>query len=131
MQKYFRQGLAYLVNIYTSHYDSLIKFRYFTHEIVLLAELLIQSFYLIRKKATYSEYFFGFRRSVIDPNTRSLKPLTKLHIVFSLFFEVVLPYLKHKVNQAFEEQEWLKERTTLKKVFKCLSYLSETSLFVF
>jgi hypothetical protein len=41
LQKYFRQGLAYLVNIYTSHYDSLIRFRYFTHEIVLACELLI------------------------------------------------------------------------------------------
>jgi Mor family transcriptional regulator len=41
LQKYFRQGLSYVVNILSSHYDSLIKFRYYTHEIVLACELMI------------------------------------------------------------------------------------------
>lgn len=96
LQKYFRQGLAYLVNIYTSHYDSLIGFRYYTHEIVLLIELAVQSFYLSRKKATYSEFFFGFKRSGIEG--RTIKPLGKWLIGVSLVCEVILPYLKHKVG---------------------------------
>lgn len=41
LQKYFRQGLAYILNIYTSHYASLTKFRYFTEDIVCGLELLI------------------------------------------------------------------------------------------
>lgn len=41
LQKYFRQGMAYLVNIYTNHYDALTPYRYYTHEIVLAVELLV------------------------------------------------------------------------------------------
>jgi len=69
---------------------------------------MIQSFYLIRKKATYSEFFFGFRRSVADQKTRILKPLERYHVVLTLIFECIMPYLKHKITKAFEEKEWLK-----------------------
>lgn len=131
LQKYFRQGLAYIINIYTSHYDSLIRFRYHTHEIVLAIEMLVQGFYLWRKKATYSEFFFGFRRSIVDPQTRSLKPLATKHILLTLFFEVLLPYLKYRISKAFEENERLKERKNLKRLFKTIVYLSEISLFVY
>ena len=46
LQKYFRQGLSYIVNILISHYDMLVRLRYHTHEVVLVIELLVQSFYL-------------------------------------------------------------------------------------
>jgi hypothetical protein len=131
LQKYFRQGLSYIVNIYTSHYDSLIKFRYFTNEIVLVCELLIQSFYLWRKKATYSEFFFGFRRSVADQKTRILTPLRNWHIVLTLVFECLMPYLKHKLTKAFEENEWLKAKKGVKRIFDVIVYASEMSLFVY
>lgn len=89
----------------------------------------MQLFYLLRKKATYSEYFFGFRRSVVDPQTKSLKPLTKLHVFLSIFFEVLLPYLKHKIQRLFDEVEWLRQRPKLKKLFSLLCYAVEVSLF--
>jgi hypothetical protein len=88
--------MAYLVNIYTNHYDGLTPYRYYTHEIVLAVELLVQSYYLLRKKATYSEYFFGFRRSVASGKT--LKQLSAIHVALSLFFEVILPYLKYRLT---------------------------------
>ena len=66
LHTYFRQGLSYLINIYTSHYDSLTKFRYHSSEIVLAIELLVQLLYLKKQKATYSEYFFGFKRSTVS-----------------------------------------------------------------
>jgi hypothetical protein len=108
LQKYFRQGLSYIVNILTSHYDILVRLRYHTHEVVLVIELLVQSFYLWRKKATYSEFFFGFRRSVADPATKSLKPLAAKHIGLSLVFEVLLPYLKHYLEHKLHESERLR-----------------------
>jgi hypothetical protein len=108
LQKYFRKGLSYVVNILTSHYDIFVRLRYYTHEVVLVIELFVQSFYLWRKKATYSEFFFGFRRSVADPATKSLKPLAAKHIGLSLVFEVLLPYLKHYLEHKFHESERLR-----------------------
>jgi len=107
------------VNIYTNHYDTLTRFRYYTHEIVLAVELLVQTYYLVRKKATYSEYFFGFRRSVASGNT--LKSLGAVHVILSLFFEVILPYLKYKLIQSTEGR--------LKKVIERIGYICELALF--
>lgn len=119
------------MNILTSHYDTIVRFRYHTHEIVLILELLVQSFYLWRKKATYSEFFFGFRRSIADEKTKSLRPLEKKHIILSLLFEVILPYLKHKIDQKFQDSERLRERKKLFNIFKLIVYLSEFSLFIY
>jgi hypothetical protein len=51
--------------------------------------------------------------------------------VLSLIFECVLPYLKHKIQKAFEEKEWLKEKKWLKLLFDIVVYSSEMSLFVY
>lgn len=39
LTKYMRQGLGYVLNIYTSHYDSLAGFRYYTQDMVFGIEL--------------------------------------------------------------------------------------------
>lgn len=48
LSKYLRHALSYVLNIYTSHYDSLIKFRYYTQDIVFGIELVLQLLYLTR-----------------------------------------------------------------------------------
>ncbi|TNV76516.1 hypothetical protein FGO68_gene4639 [Halteria grandinella] len=127
LQKYFRQGVAYLVNIFTSHYDALTSLRYYTHEIALVFELLIQSFYLLRKQATYSEFFFGFKRSVRDG--QFLKTLGYKQVLVSLICEVLLPYLKHRLLKAFEPGEKLEKYVKLRKFIKITCYMVEMSLF--
>jgi len=97
MSKYIRQGLAYIINIYTSHYDSLASVRYYTEEMVFGIELLVQYYYLTKKSATYGENFFNFKRSVMDNTLSMIKPITKWHIVVTLLFETFLPYLKAKL----------------------------------
>lgn len=46
MQNFARQALGYVLNIATSHYESLIPYRYYTEEAVFGLELALQSFYL-------------------------------------------------------------------------------------
>jgi Pex2 / Pex12 amino terminal region len=94
LQSYFRQGISYLVNIYTSHYDSLIKFRYYNSEIVLALEVLVQLYYLKFKNSTYSEYFFNFKRSGFDKANHRFQMLPKYSLAIMIFFETILPYLK-------------------------------------
>ena len=60
----------------------------------MLIEGLVQLYYLKRNKATYSEYFFGFRRSIIDSKTQMVKPMGNWHVTLVLLFEVAVPYLK-------------------------------------
>lgn len=66
MHKYLRNGLLYFYNIATEHYDSLTFMRYYTEDMVFITELLIQTYYLIYRKSTYGENFYGFIRSGIS-----------------------------------------------------------------
>ena len=103
--KYFRSGMLYLVNTATSHYDFLVPLRYRTEEIVLVSELLLQTYYLRYRSATYGECFYGVKRSAYrktslltkdnkDVRVKYLKVLSWFKIIISLFFETLLPYLK-------------------------------------
>lgn len=65
LQKYLRNGLLYLANVATSHYDSLVPLRYKTEEVVLAVEIAIQAYYLRTKQSTYGENFYGFKRSAL------------------------------------------------------------------
>lgn len=81
-----------------AHYDRLIPLRYHTREIVLGLEVLLQTYYLKSKQATYSEAFYNLKRSKLASNG-SLKELSANLIVLSVFMESVLPYLKEKLEQ--------------------------------
>ena len=50
---FLKEALAYVLNIATSHYDSLIWLRYHVNDLVFAIELGLQSYYLGRKHATY------------------------------------------------------------------------------
>ena len=98
--------MVYLLNIATTHYDSLIPLRYYTQELVLSGELALQYYYLSRKSATYAESFYNFRRTKLITTrnadgikSTSIKPLNakKRYILVSLLFETFLPYLKAKM----------------------------------
>ena len=108
-----RAGLLYITNVATDHYDSLVGFRYCTEEIVLAIELAIQAYYLRVNKATFVENFYVFKRSTFHFKNISFKAkngelkskqvlinskFTKLHMLVSLFFETVLPYIKSKLK---------------------------------
>ncbi len=54
------------------------------------------------KKATYSEYFFGFKRSrVVGGPKMQVKPMGDRMIGVMLVFETIMPYLKGKLQQFF------------------------------
>ena len=65
LQNFARQAITYVLNVATSHYDRMIPLRYYTQEIVFVVEFGLQSFYLLKNQATYSEAFYNFKRSKI------------------------------------------------------------------
>jgi hypothetical protein len=60
-------------------------------------ESLLNFWYLLKKKATYAEAFYGFKRSK-QRGGNEIKPLNKLDLSISLFFETVLPHLMIKLE---------------------------------
>ena len=60
MHKYLKNGLLYFYKIATEHYESLTFLRYYTEDMVFVTELLIQTYYLLNRKSTYGENFYGF-----------------------------------------------------------------------
>ena len=81
-----------------SHYDRLVPLRYHTRELVLAIEVLLQGYYLSRKKATYSEAFYQLKRSYVT-RSNDLKELTRGLVAASVFMEAVVPYLKERLEQ--------------------------------
>ena len=103
LSSFLRNALTYLINIATSHYESLVWLRYYTHDSVFAIESLLNLWYLIKKRATYAEAFYGFTRS----KQRDGQPvsLSKVDVIISLFFESVLPYLKSKLETYLNTQD--------------------------
>lgn len=108
LQTSLRQALQYVVNIMVTHYDRLVPLRYHTREIVLGIEVLIQTFYLVRSKATYSEAFYSLKRS-FQTKKGGLKELSGGLIAVSVFMEAIMPYLREKMEQ--------NERSLVFKIF--------------
>lgn len=80
-----------------AHYDRLIPIRYHTREIVLAFEVVLQTVYLSRSKATYAEAFYTLKRSYVSKE-KGLKELSKRLIFVSVFVEAVMPYIKERLE---------------------------------
>ena len=96
MQGLARQAATYVLNIATSHYESMVPLRYYTGDVVFAAELCLQTWYLARKKATFAESFYSCKRSRIRDG--SIKSFTNVDVLISAFFEAILPFLRFKLE---------------------------------
>ena len=78
-----------------------------------LVEIMIQTYYLRVRGATYPETFYGFTRSATESmltkdgkKVQFFKQLGFKYVFISVFFETVLPYLKQKIGKWQTEKEW-------------------------
>lgn len=120
--------MTYLLNIGTSHYESLVWLRYYTQDVVFSLESILTLWYLIRKKATYAETFYGFIRSKRSHN--EVKPLTKFDVAISLFFETILPHFKSKLEQYLHSKDSPNYKR-LQKVFTVLKTIGKLLVFAY
>ena len=141
IHKFLREALAYVLNVATTHYDRLIFLRYHISDVVFGIEIALQSYYLSRNNATYSEGLYNFKRSKIALSKSSIKVMGKLDIAISLLFESILPYLNAKLKDYFyknqemvntdsnsTKQKWLRR---LKRVLDVLEKVSSILNFVY
>lgn len=115
--------MTYVFNIATSHYECMVPLRYYTNEVVFAIEMALQSFYLTRRQATYAESFYSFKRSKITASG-SIKPLSRIYIVISLFFETVLPYLRTKLEEILHRRHSEAPTQRKKMLIKMLGLVS-------
>ena len=108
-------------------------YRYYTEEAVFLSELALQGYYLKSKHATYAEAFYSFKRSKLCKKSGTLKNLSKLDILISLFFETILPYLKNKVELwiANQSETNINRRKWLIRFWRIASRIGQLLLFVY
>lgn len=127
LYSYFEGGFKYVYSVVTGHYDSLVPYQYYSDEAYLVFDLLLESYYLNKYNWLYSENFFSFTRSAISFSNNGLTPFTTKHKVLAIFFEVVLPYLRWKLNKWYQKK--LREPGTLpfdEKYLKIIPILNAT-----
>jgi hypothetical protein len=111
-----------------AHYDQLVGLRYHIRELVLGIEVVLQSVYLTRTQATYSEAFYNFKRSQVRAKT--LKELSRRLVCLSVFMEAIVPYLQEKLEQKDAMwSRWLVRSAKLLRFVYAFSFLVTNSRF--
>jgi peroxin-12 len=105
LYSYFEGGFKYIYSVVTGHYDSLTPIRYYADEAYLIFDLLLESYYLYKHNSLYSENFFSFTRSAMSFTDNSLKTFSGKHKILVLIYEVILPYLRLKLNKWHQEKK--------------------------
>ncbi|XP_064489519.1 peroxisome assembly protein 12-like [Ornithodoros turicata] len=93
-----RNAARYLISFLSEHYPG--RFAFLTphvEEFIAAADLVIQLYHLQIYHSSFSEHYYGLKRVACAGSFR-----TK-HIVKSLLALVVLPYMREKVDAAFQE----------------------------
>ncbi|CAI2377318.1 unnamed protein product [Moneuplotes crassus] len=99
LSSYFEGGFKYIYQVFTNHYDRLVPISYYSDEAYFIFDMLLQSYYLHKNSSSYAENFFSFTRSAVSFTNNRLKQYSTKHKVITLFFEVILPYLRLKVHK--------------------------------
>ena len=105
LYSYFEGGFKYIYSIITSHYDSLVSIQYYGDEAYLLFDLALQSYYLSKHNSLYAENFFSFSRSAISFTNNRLKTYSRKHKIITIIFEVILPYLRLKLQKWYQSKK--------------------------
>ena len=132
---YFQGGFKYVYSVITGHYDRLVAYQYYADEAYLFFDLWLQSYYLYKYNCLYSENFFSFTRSSIVQKERRLRKFFTNDKIVTLVCEVVIPYLRLKVQKWYQEKQ--RDPSNLpfdKKYLKIIPLLNagfETICFIF
>jgi peroxin-12 len=92
----FQTAFNHLSKWLIGNYKQLKRFRKYVDEIYLVIHSLIEYAYLKTNNALFSEYFYGIKRDCSN---------TKKTRILSIIFSIILPYLKRKLDDYFEDLE--------------------------
>ena len=102
MDEYLRNAIHYTLEILCDRNPLFVRFRYHVTEIGYLLELLMHSFFIIKKNASFSEYFYSYTRNDITARRK----------ILSIIGLLIHPYLQAKIRK-MEGQSKLKRLLTV------------------
>lgn len=110
MMPTLRPAMKYAFNILGSSYRSMQWTSRFSDELFYLGLFLLEKHHLNHYDASFSENFYGLKRvetkEISGKNNykvTKLSPMNDGHRYRALFFLVVVPYVKHKMDELYKE----------------------------
>lgn len=89
MDEYLRNAIHYTLEILCDRNPLFVRFRYHVTEIGYLLELLMHSSFIIKKNASFSEYFYSYTRNEITAKRK----------ILSILGLLLHPYLQTKIKK--------------------------------
>jgi len=99
-----RPALSYTCKILASHDPMHLGFLHrYSHEVFLFIDLILHTHYLKNHSSSFAENFYSLKRIPLKCDDKSY--LSKKIRLKSILFLVVLPYLKHRIDEWHKVQE--------------------------
>lgn len=98
MHSLFRPSFSHLLKWMSLNFPRLSRLKPYSEEIYLLLHSSIEFLYLKAYNSLFSEYFYGLKRDGLNNNNNNKRLL-------SILFSIVIPYLKAKMDDFYEELE--------------------------
>ncbi|KAJ3279888.1 ubiquitin-protein ligase peroxin 12 [Borealophlyctis nickersoniae] len=105
MRELLQPALRYVLTVYAQRYPRyLLRLVNRHEELYAVIMLLIEGHYLKEWNASFAENFYGLKRVPANqPSRRKVKGMSPSQARWSLFFLVGLPYVKCKMDEAYEK----------------------------
>jgi peroxin-12 len=101
----FQTAFKHLSKWLIGNYKQLKRFRHHIDELYLVTHTLIEYIYLQANNALFSEYFYGIKRDCKN---------TKKSRILAIIFSIVVPYVKRKLDDYYENMERKVDLNTVK-----------------
>ena len=96
MQSLFKLAYDHIFKWLAQYFTKLNRAKQYSNEIYLLLHSSIEFAYLKAYNSLFSEYFYGMKRHDLNSNSKRL---------LSILFSIVIPYLKTKLDEFYEDLE--------------------------
>jgi len=97
-----KPALEWVMGIIAQRYNRLYPAMEYMDEIFYGVVFILERHYLKHYDGSFSENFYGLKRVIVTPDGKTPPPLRRIHKLWSLFFLVVMPYLKTKLDKYYK-----------------------------
>jgi hypothetical protein len=98
-----KPALEWVIGILAQRYNRLYSALDYLDEIFYGVVFILERHYLKHYDGSFSENFYGLKRVIVTPDGKTPPALRRLHKLWSLFFLVVVPYLKTKLDKYYQK----------------------------
>jgi hypothetical protein len=119
-----KPALEWILQIVAQKYNRLYPVLEWMDEIFYGVVFILERHYLKKYDGSFSENFYSLKRVIVTPDGKKAQ-LTRRHKLWCLFFLVVVPYLKTKLDKYYQanfanERRGSPEPTGTKKLFRMI-----------